>query len=772
MPNPKKNLYGEPRTENNDINTNVIIDINDPGDPVPQEPMNGTEFVARMDGSRRLVEAEERKIHAQAVADAPQRYTEAQLFRAEGKLYVKSYRDTVKEFIDRYRADPPENLPAEDTPQYRDGYLGNLDTAIRKFEGALLALNDYISDKIPPESTASAWSRSEFQSYQEGRRLLNEGLDSLNRCFLFSESDNNPDFRRLYGQASNFVAFMENLERGSLTVPRHNVKTLNGKRVHFVDAHKKPNQPLAKVYNSKTKKLRITQNLGRSDSSYLDMKNMSLFTHDPCPEDINQNQLGNCYMLSMLSSICQQDPQRIKDAMADNGDGTVTVRFFNDSLEPVFVTVTKDVPGKDPDTGRYREIYSSGPLWVKMMEKAYAASGLATGNLSKAENPNGNYVGSYAEIANGYTMDFVRRMTGENIVADAQSPSLARNWFAPAIPKPNNRSEYSEAEKDFAKQIEDARKAGYIMYAGARFDEKRADIQSERIPGTDNFTGILSGHAYSLVGTETIAGKIYIQVRNPHGKTGRQLEQPGVSDRQILKNDVNGYNLVELKSFGKYFDTVEYATTNAAFSDRINSKEVKGYSDMYGSVMRVVNSTLQNTNGFFYNTKRNSDAFTRMAEAASLIDTIMASRYPNPNFLRREFDKLFQAAHDYKQHRDTQVRDPSKETGTRAVNRYQMCEIVLALEEKYKNNPDMIRVSLADVTGSLGVSDPNDSPAKRASADKYREMQRRRQEAAARQAAKQRRQNAPQGTPAPGQQPGQAPDRNNGNPQRGGNLIV
>ncbi len=59
-----------------------------------------------------------------------------------------------------------------------------------------------------------------------------------------------------------------------------------------------------------------------------DMRERPLFPHEPQIDDIQQAGLGDCYLLSGLGSLLEKDPQSIKKSMKDNGDGTVTVRFF------------------------------------------------------------------------------------------------------------------------------------------------------------------------------------------------------------------------------------------------------------------------------------------------------------------------------------------------------------------------------------------------------------------------------------------------------------
>ena len=117
----------------------------------------------------------------------------------------------------------------------------------------------------------------------------------------------------------------------------------------------------------------------RSEQRFEDKSEVPLFMHKPNIYDLQQGDLGDCYMISSLISIVNANPDVITNCMKDNGD-SVTVRFFKDN-RPVYITVKKSVPyreheglGKDGATIKKKyTLGASGTLWVNMIEKAYTA---------------------------------------------------------------------------------------------------------------------------------------------------------------------------------------------------------------------------------------------------------------------------------------------------------------------------------------------------------------------------------------------------------------
>lgn len=126
-----------------------------------------------------------------------------------------------------------------------------------------------------------------------------------------------------------------------------------------------------------------------------------LFEGPVSVKDIRQGAIGDCYLIAGIYSLAQKNPQAIHDMMRDNGDGTVTVRFYE----------------KDKDTQQYKEVpitiskstlttseHAEDTLWVQMLEKAYAS-----------------YKGSYEAIGKGgHTNDVFSHFLG----VDSESVTL------------------------------------------------------------------------------------------------------------------------------------------------------------------------------------------------------------------------------------------------------------------------------------------------------------------------------------------------------------
>lgn len=113
------------------------------------------------------------------------------------------------------------------------------------------------------------------------------------------------------------------------------------------------------------------------------------------PSDADQNQLGNCYFVSALAAFANNNPDAIRNAIQDNGDGTYTVTFhqktwwgpFHTGWETVEYTVTPQIPQTVDVDGNPINAYvgdagNSGELWPLVLENAYALH-IGDGDLTR-----------------------------------------------------------------------------------------------------------------------------------------------------------------------------------------------------------------------------------------------------------------------------------------------------------------------------------------------------------------------------------------------------
>jgi hypothetical protein len=92
----------------------------------------------------------------------------------------------------------------------------------------------------------------------------------------------------------------------------------------------------------------------------------------PSPDDVRQGSVADCYLLCVLSSVAEVDPNRIRNLITDDGDGTFTIHFTRNG-RPTDVMVDADLPIGSAGTTAYAHVDGDGPIWVALLEKAFAA---------------------------------------------------------------------------------------------------------------------------------------------------------------------------------------------------------------------------------------------------------------------------------------------------------------------------------------------------------------------------------------------------------------
>jgi hypothetical protein len=92
----------------------------------------------------------------------------------------------------------------------------------------------------------------------------------------------------------------------------------------------------------------------------------------PRPEDVQQNDLGDCYFLAPLAALAKTNPNLIRQLVVDLGDGTFAVNFQKNNVDS-WIRVDSHLPCY-PGTTKpaFAGLGAQSSMWVPIMEKAYA----------------------------------------------------------------------------------------------------------------------------------------------------------------------------------------------------------------------------------------------------------------------------------------------------------------------------------------------------------------------------------------------------------------
>jgi hypothetical protein len=144
-------------------------------------------------------------------------------------------------------------------------------------------------------------------------------------------------------------------------------------------------------------------NYGSTTFAYAGAKGSLFASGGPKYSDVVQGALGDCYFVATLGEIALKSPSTITSMFIVNGDGTFTVRFFNNG-KAEYVTVDGQVPVDQwgrfvfANMGAYASS-TSNVLWVALAEKAYVQ--INEMGWLRASLP-GNGINSYQSIAGGW----------------------------------------------------------------------------------------------------------------------------------------------------------------------------------------------------------------------------------------------------------------------------------------------------------------------------------------------------------------------------------
>ena len=150
----------------------------------------------------------------------------------------------------------------------------------------------------------------------------------------------------------------------------------------------------------------------------------AVFVNGASINDIDQGDLGDCYLLSSLGAIARSNPIAIQNMFLYNGDNTWTIRFtrHTDNTNH-YVTVDRYLPVNLHNGsakfasfgGHYNN--TRNELWVSLLEKAYVQVCQIPGfrrSISSTRNDYANISGGYSNMAIHHTLGIGSPITSLN----------------------------------------------------------------------------------------------------------------------------------------------------------------------------------------------------------------------------------------------------------------------------------------------------------------------------------------------------------------------
>lgn len=375
--------------------------------------------------------------------------------------------------------------------------------------------------------------------YTEERKRLKKAIAAVNEA-LAKESDNLLAVHQLH----NIHDYFAQMTNGTLYVPAD---------AQIIDCTER------KLEETGVDGAGSTRNAMIRDVMYWsDQKDTPLFSHEPVVNDLKQRLVSNCYMVAGTTGLVNVDPQQLKNCIRDNGDGTVTVRLFENvavqrqnaaeqepaqggldaddmdgfemideneieryELHPVYVKVTKEIPriaGMDA--------LSAGALWMQMIEKACAYLG--------RDRRTG-----YQSLWYGEGGSFLERLLG--------------------IPREMVNKDTPEDQDALFEGILHAAENRIIYHAGTYNEKNAADAND-----TD---GLNTGHAYAVLGGKVENGQRYVLLRNPYSTNSLKYKEDGGREKigsslSVSSDETYGQFYMKFEEFVRDFRTVSYTDLN------------------------------------------------------------------------------------------------------------------------------------------------------------------------------------------------------------------
>lgn len=198
-----------------------------------------------------------------------------------------------------------------------------------------------------------------------------------------------------------------------------------------------------------------------------------LFSGSANPSDVCQGRLGDCWFLSAVAVLAEVS--RISEVIITPGyneEGIYTVRFCIQG-EWVPVIVDDWIPCESPGKPAFATSRKGNEIWVSVLEKAYA-----------------KLHGSYEALEGGLVQDALVDLTG---------------GAGEEIDMRSAQAQIDLASGRLWSQLLRFKQEGFLLGAGS---PSGSDVQVSS-------SGIVQGHAYSILQVREVDGHKLVQIRNP-----------------------------------------------------------------------------------------------------------------------------------------------------------------------------------------------------------------------------------------------------------------
>jgi Ca2+-binding RTX toxin-like protein len=155
-------------------------------------------------------------------------------------------------------------------------------------------------------------------------------------------------------------------------------------------------------------------------------------TAGPSKDDIVQGKAADCYLMSFLAGMAKADPGRVRQYVADLGDGTYAVNFQDANHQDWFVRVNGVLPTVDGTNLAFARLGAESSIWVPIIEKAWAFFRTGVGTYASI---NYSPVGEDAELGSAFAVNHqlaVHNLLLESYASDAANylNTIRDAWLA------------------------------------------------------------------------------------------------------------------------------------------------------------------------------------------------------------------------------------------------------------------------------------------------------------------------------------------------------